>query len=66
MTRRKNLTYTAAIDLLVEARVITDRSWYAGGRDEISIGEDTIVAKNGLFARSDVTRLIGYTQMDQR
>jgi hypothetical protein len=63
---RQRLSRTAAIELLIEAGVVTpeNRSMVLGFEDEIVFGFGGIDAdKNGFFKRSDVCRLIGYARM---
>ena len=62
----QRLCRTAAIELLIEAKVVSHeyRSMVLGSKTEIIFGFGSIDAdKNGFFKRSDVCRLIGYGQM---
>lgn len=66
MALRQKLTRTAAIDLLVEAKVVApeDRQWVLGDRNSIAFSFGEIEARDGFFSRSDITRLIGWSKLE--
>ena len=65
---RQRLTFRAAIELLIEAKVI-ESDFDVGTNDvrtEINLAAGGIDAhKDGFFRRSDVCRLIGYVRLER-